>query len=410
MVPPRNISPGSYGWFAAAKYFEFSYCQLKRKIEKPGKIIVLGAGLVGSAIAADLQRSGHEVTAADLEPGALEKLATQHGIVTRTADFTDPATLRELVADQDLVVGAAPGAFGYQLMEQVIRLGKNMVDISFCLEDYLQLDGLAKEKGVTVIADMGVAPGMCNAILGFHDSNMEVESYKCIVGGLPEKRTWPLEYKSSWSPIDCIEEYIRPARLVRNGKVITLPALSETALVEFDEVGTLEEWNSDGLRSLLQTMPHIPDMVEKTLRYPGTINYVKALRELGYFSYEAIEVKGEMIRPIDLTAKLLFPLWKLDDGEGEFTVMRVTITGNEDGRQVTYRYDLYDRYDESTGTLSMARTTGYTCAGTADLLLRDRIAARGVLAPEIIGSNEDNFQFLLEYLAERSVEYKVSKY
>jgi len=375
----------------------------------PRKIIVLGAGLVGSTIAADLHLSGYDVISADMDPAALKKAESVNGIQTRKADFTQPDVLRELVEDRDLVVGAAPGALGFQLMEQVIRLGKNMVDISFCPEDYLQLDALAKENGVTVVADMGVAPGMCNAILGFHDQQMEVESYKCIVGGLPEKRTWPLEYKSSWSPIDCIEEYTRPARLVRNGKVITLPALSEAALVEFDEVGTLEEWNSDGLRSLLVTMPHIPDMVEKTLRYPGTINYVKALRELGYFSYEKIEVKGELIRPIDLTARLLFPLWKLDEGEAEFTVMRVTIAGREAGRPVTYHYDLYDRYDESTDTLSMSRTTGYTCAGTADLLLKNRITSRGVLAPEMIGRNEADFRSLMDYLAARGVMYKVSR-
>jgi saccharopine dehydrogenase-like NADP-dependent oxidoreductase len=376
----------------------------------PGRIIVLGAGLVGSAIAVDLHQAGYDVLSADLDPSALKQLEARGMISTRTADFMRPEVLRELVLGADLVIGAAPGALGFQLMEQVIRLGKDMVDISFCPEDYLQLDGLAKEKGVTVVADMGVAPGMCNAILGYHDGQMEVESYTCIVGGLPVKRTWPFEYKSSWSPIDCIEEYVRPARLVRNGKIITLPALSEAALVEFDEVGTLEEWNSDGLRSLLQTMSHIPDMVEKTLRYPGTINYVKALRELGYFSYEEIEVKGKMIRPIDLTAKLLFPLWKLGEGEKEFTVMRVTITGKEAGRHVTYRYDLFDKYDDLSGTLSMSRTTGFTCAGTADLLLKNRITGKGVLAPEMIGANKENFHDLLAYLAARGVIYKVNSY
>lgn len=375
----------------------------------PGKIIVLGAGLVGSAIAADLKRSGNDVCSADLDQDALKQLASRVGINTRQADFMDPVMLRELVKGMDLVVGAAPGALGYRLMEQVIMLGKNMVDISFCPEDYLQLDKLANEHGVTVVADMGVAPGMCNAILGYHDQQMDVESYKCIVGGLPEKRSWPLEYKSSWSPIDCIEEYTRPARLVRNGRIITLPALSDAELVEFGEVGTLEEWNSDGLRSLLQTMPHIPDMVEKTLRYPGTIDYVKALRELGYFSYEQIEVKGNLIRPIDLTAKLLFPLWKLEKGEKEFTIMRVTVTGKEQGRQVVYRYDLYDRYDAGTDTLSMSRTTGYTCAGTAELLLGGRIEKKGVLAPEMVGSNGENFRYLIDYLSARDVVYRVTK-
>lgn len=375
----------------------------------PGKIIVLGAGLVGSAIAADLKRSGHDVLTADLEEDALKRLETRHGITTRQADFMDAATLRDLVKGRDLVVGAAPGALGYRLMEQVIRLGKNMVDISFCPEDYLQLDAIARATGVTVVADMGVAPGMCNVILGYHDQQMEVESYKCIVGGLPEKRSWPLEYKSSWSPIDCIEEYTRPARLVRNGKIISLPALSDAELVEFAEVGTLEEWNSDGLRSLLHTMPHIPDMVEKTLRYPGTINYVKALRELGYFSYDKIDVKGQMVRPIDLTAKLLFPLWKLDKGEREFTIMRVIITGKERGKPVAYQYNLFDRYDGETDTLSMSRTTGYTCAGTAELLLDGRIERKGVLAPEMVGGNANHFRYLLDYLSERKVVYRINR-
>ena len=373
------------------------------------KIIVLGAGLVGSAIAADLKRAGYEVISVDLDEKALKRCSELFGIETRCADFMNTEVLEKLVRDQHLVVGAAPGALGYRLMELVIRLGKNMVDISFCPEDFLQLDQLAKQQQVTVVADMGVAPGMCNGILGYHDSSMQVESYKCIVGGLPDQRTWPLEYKSSWSPIDCIEEYTRPARLVRNGKQITLPALSDAELVEFEEVGTLEEWNSDGLRSLLQTMPHVPDMVEKTLRYPGTIKYIKALRELGFFSTEEVVVNGQRIKPLDVTAKLLFPLWKLKEGEGEFTIMRVTISGIENGSDVTYQYDLYDRYDQATDTLSMSRTTGYTCAGVADMLMKGMISQTGVMAPEMVGREEKNFRYLLHYLAERDVIYRVTK-
>lgn len=372
------------------------------------KIIVLGAGLVGSAIASDLSKNGYGVTSADLDREALGRLKGTPGIETVCTDFTDPKILSSLLDGKDLVIGAAPGALGYRLMKQVIGEGKHMVDISFCPEEYLDLDALAREQGVTVVADMGVAPGMCNAILGYHDRQMRVKSYKCIVGGLPERRTWPLEYKSSWSPIDCIEEYTRPARLVQQGKVVTRPALSDAALVEFEEVGTLEEWNSDGLRSLLTTMPHIPDMVEKTLRYPGTIKYISALRELGYFSYDEIEVEGKKIRPIDLTARLLFPLWKLEKGEAEFTIMRVTICGEQQGRERTVQYDLFDRYDPQSDTLSMARTTGYTCAGVAGMLLKGMITERGVLAPEMVGRQERNFEYLLQYLRDRKVDYRVT--
>jgi saccharopine dehydrogenase-like NADP-dependent oxidoreductase len=373
------------------------------------RIIVLGAGLVGNAMAIDLKKSGNDVCSVDMNRGALEVLSDQYGIETIEADFSEPAVLARVTTDADLVVGAAPGALGYGVMEQVIANGKDMVDISFCPEDYLELDALARKNNVTVVADMGVAPGMCNAILGYHDAAMEVASYKCIVGGLPVKREWPLEYKSSWSPIDCIEEYIRPARFIQGGRLVTKPALSDAELVDIEGIGTLEEWNSDGLRSLLKTMPHIPDMVEKTLRYPGTINYIRALRDLGYFSYEEVEVDGKMIRPIDLSARLLFPLWHLEKGEKEYTVMRVTIEGAEKGVRKRYTYDLYDEYDPVTNTLSMARTTGYACTGVAGLLLSGRITEKGVLPPERIGAHRVAFEYLLHFLRERDIVYTVSE-
>jgi len=369
------------------------------------KITVLGAGLIGRAIAIDLKKSGNEVTAVDLNPDSLRSLKQEFNISAEVADFTDPGTLKSLVKDADIVVGAAPGAIGYGMMENVIEAGKNMVDISFCPEDFMELDSRAKEKGVTVVADMGVAPGICNTILGYHNARMEVSSYKCIVGGLPGKREWPLEYKSSWSPADCIEEYIRPARFRENGREVVKPAMSDAELVEFDRIGTLEEWNSDGLRSLLKTMPHIHDMVEKTLRYPGTIEYLKVLRELGYFSNEEVEVNGKKVRPVDLTAKLLFPRWKLKKGEKEFTVMRIHIEGKERGEDKAYRYELYDEYDPLTDTLSMSRTTGYSCTGAIGLILNGMLSEKGVLPPEMVGVREENFRYLMHHLRERGVEF-----
>lgn len=371
------------------------------------KIVVLGAGLVGKAIALDLAGQGFEVTSVDRDQGILADLEGK-GVSTLKADFADPQ-LFELLENFDLVLGAAPGAFGYRIMEQVIRAGKNMVDISFCPEDFMELDSRARERGLTIVPDMGVAPGMCNAILGYHSERMEVASYHCMVGGLPFERPWPLEYKSSWSPMDCIEEYTRPARFRRGGENIVMPALSELEAVEFDGIGTLEAWNSDGLRSLLDSFPHIPEMVEKTLRYPGTVKYLEVLRELGYFSTEEVEVKGQMIRPVDLTASLLFPLFKLEKGEGEFTVMRVSIEGREEGENVRYTYDLYDAYDAETDTLSMARTTGYTCTGVAAMILEGKLSDRGVVPPEKAASTEEQFSYLLKHLNDRGVTYQVTR-
>jgi len=382
-------------------------------VEESGKhIVVLGAGLVGKAMAIDLRHSGHRITAVDRNEEVLEELQRLHGVRPVRGDFTD-ARLEEWIRGADLVIGATPGDFGYSVMERVIRAGKNMVDISFCPENYLELDPLARENGVTVVADMGVAPGMCNAILGYHQGRMNVESYSCLVGGLPFSREWPLEYKSSWSPMDCIEEYVRPARFRVEGEEVIRPALSDVEPVEFDRVGTLEAWNSDGLRSLLDSFPDIPNMVEKTLRYPGTVEYLRVLRELGYFSKDPVEVEGLPVRPLDVTAALLFPRFRLADGEGEFTVMRVIIEGTEerDGATRTlrkrYQYDLFDTYNRSTDTTSMARTTGYACTGVAGLLLEGAFRQRGVIPPERVAVEEEHFQALLDHLQKRGVTYRL---
>lgn len=367
------------------------------------KILVLGSGRVGTAIACDLHDSGHEVVVIDLSPHEPEKLL-KRSIRFIEGDFHNEHLLKREVKKVDLVVGASPGEFGYELMKKVIRLEKNMADISFCPENALELDSLAKDNNVTVLTDIGVAPGLCNLMLGYHDKTMKVESYKCMVGGLPLHREWPLEYKASWSPRDVIEEYTRPARLVENGKLITSPALSDLEKVTLSPVGELEAWNSDGLRTLIETMAHIPNMVEKTLRYPGTTKYLQALSKLGYFSDGTIRVNGLEIKPVDLSASLLMKHWELRPGEREFTIMKVEIAGIENNQPAKHSYQVYDEYDEKTQTSSMARTTGYTCSAGVNLLLQEKIQTKGVLPPERVGGEEGCFEFVVEYLRERGVE------
>ena len=371
------------------------------------KIIVLGAGLVGSVIAIDLSLN-HNVTSADVDSKSFEKFKNHPEIKTIQADLSNSETIQTIIKDFDLVVGAVPGFMGYETMKAVIEAGKNMVDISFMPEDFLQLDGLAKKHKVSVVADCGVAPGMGNIILGHHNEHMHVKKYECLVGGLPVTREWPYEYKAVFSPIDVIEEYTRPARYIQNYEMVTKEALSDPELIHFDGVGTLESWNSDGLRSLMQTMKNIPDMIEKTLRYPGCIEYLRVLRESGFFSYDEIEVNGIKIRPIDVTSKLLFPKWELKDGEEDYTIMRIVIEGIENGEIKKYIYNLLDRFDRQTKTISMARTTGYTCTAVANLMLDKGFNKIGVIAPEIIGAGSGNLNYILKYLEERKVIYNIS--
>jgi len=369
------------------------------------KVVVLGTGLAGNAIAIDLAKKYH-TTAVDISTKSFAKLQ-EHNVQTILEDLSDQYEMARLIKEYDLVIGALPGQMGYKTLKTVIGAGKNMVDISFMPEDFMTLDKLAKKNNVTAVVDCGVAPGMSNLILGYHNARMKVESYICYGGGLPHKREWPFEYKVVFSPIDVIQEYTRPARYVESGKLVIKDALSDIEHVDFEQIGTLEAWNSDGLRSLLITMK-IPNMIEKTLRYPGTTQNIKVLRDTGFFSKEEIVVRGIKIKPIDVTSKILFPKWQMEPGEGDFTVLKIIISGTEDGKQKEYIYELYDSFDTETNTLSMARTTGYTCTAVADLILQEKYNDPGISPPEYLGAKEGNFEAVMEYLKGRGVNYTVS--
>ncbi len=370
-------------------------------------VLVLGAGMVGRAIAVDLQNQ-FDVKVADISEDNLRLLSEEHGMAVQRADLRDAASLRSLLADCDLVVGAVPGFMGYQTLKTVIESGRNVVDISFFPEDSLQLDELAKAKGVVAVCDMGVAPGMCNVILGYHHQRMQVDSYLCLVGGLPRERTWPWEYKAPFSPCDVIEEYVRPARFKENGVLVTRPALSDPELIEFPGIGTLEAWNSDGMRSLLNTMADVPSMKEKTMRYPGHIEKVRILRESGFFSRQPIDFDGFSLSPLQMTERILFrdDNWKLGRQQEEFTVMRVMVTGMERGETKRYVYDLLDVYDSVTRTSSMARTTGYACTAALRQLADGRYRRVGLSPAEYLGEDEACFRSMLAYMQERKVLYR----
>ena len=370
-------------------------------------IIVLGAGMVGSAMAIDLAKR-HKVTLTDVNLHTLEKVKQKHkNINFLLLDVTNKEALKSMIKDFDLVICAVPGFLGYETLKAIIKAEKNVIDISFFPENSLELDALAKEKNVTAIVDCGVAPGMDNIILGYYNEKMKLTDFECLVGGLPKIKKWPFCYKAPFSPVDVIEEYTRPARYVENSKVITREALTDCEYLEFENIGTLESFNSDGLRSIIYTMPHIPNMKEKTLRYPGHVEYIKVLKESGFFSEKTIEVNGNKVTPLDFTSKVLFNEWKLGETEEELTVMRVTVKGeNDNGKTEEVIYNLYDEYCPKTKTSSMSRSTGYTATAAANLFLEGLFREKGVFPPELVGKHEVCFNYFLSYLKERGVVYK----
>ena len=365
------------------------------------KITVLGTGLVGQAIVLELA-ADYEITAIDKNTDHLSRIF-KSGIHTVELDVAGEPDLSRWLADQDLVINALPGPIGYESLKKCIRSGIDTVDISFFAENPFDLDELAREHHVTAVIDCGVAPGLCNVILGYHVHDIEVTDYACYVGGLPVNRVAPYEYKAPFSPIDVLEEYTRPARMKIDGKVVTKPALSEPEFLLCDpSIGTLEAFNTDGLRTLLNTVD-VPNMKEKTLRYPGHRHIMHIFAHTGFFSRDEIEIKGQKIRPMDLTFRLLFPLWKLEQGENEFTLMKIEIKGKDGSGDVHYEYMLLDRYDPVSGQSSMARTTGYTCTGIARLILEKGFHRPGIVAPEQIGKHKEHVRFLLSYLAAKNL-------
>jgi saccharopine dehydrogenase-like NADP-dependent oxidoreductase len=369
------------------------------------KVVVLGAGLVGGPIALDLARD-FEVVVADISPDALRKLENVSGIKTVVADLSDPENISRLLKDADYAVNAVPGFLGFKALETAILAGVDVVDIAFMPEDVMALDQFAKEKQVCVISDMGVAPGMSNLLAGYAGHLLDrYDKLEIYVGGLPKVRTWPWEYKAVFSPTDVLEEYTRPARLVRNGKIVIMPALSEPELLEMPVVGTLEAFNSDGLRSLVHTLD-VPEMVEKTMRYKGHAELMRVLSHAGFFNTEEIKVGSQKIRPLDFTSKLLFKQWKLDDGEEDLTVMKIIAQGEIAGKKTIIEWELYDEFNQQTGVHSMARTTGYAATAALRMMSAGLYNHHGVHVPEFIGRYPDCVDFMLNEQAKRGVVYK----
>lgn len=370
------------------------------------KVLILGAGLVGKPMALDLVKDQiYDVAVADISKLQLQNLGDDR-LGKIEADLSNEKELKKVIEDCDTVVNAVPGSLGFRTLKTCITSGKDVIDIAFYPEDPFDVSEMAEANNVRVICDIGVAPGMSNLLTGYAASQLDhVSSVDIFVGGLPKIRTKPWEYKAVFSPTDVIEEYTRPARLIENGKIVTKAPLTEIELLEFEDVGTLEAFNSDGLRSLMFTIK-ADQMREKTLRYPGYAEKIKLLSDNGFFKPDLLEINGQRISPLDMTSKLLFNQWKLKEGEEDLTVMRIIVEGLQNGETVRYQYDLYDEYDPASGIHSMARTTGFTATMAVRLFDSGLFNTVGVSVPEYLGKDQNVVNFMLEGLKKRGVIYK----
>ena len=276
-------------------------------------------------------------------------------------------------------------------------------------EDPLRLNDAAVRAGSTLVPDCGLAPGISNVLVGNSVSTLDkIKSVHIMVGGLPEKPIPPLGYVVTWSPESLIDEYTRKAWIVRKGRTIAVEALSGLQEIEFPCVGKLEAFYTDGLRTLPQTIKHVEDMWEKTLRYPGHAEKVKLLRTLGFFSSTKVNLEGAQIQPRKLTAKILEQ--KLSNKTPkDIVALRTETQGTRDKKRTKQVYTLLDSWDEKRGITAMARTTAYPASIVGQMILNKHLKEKGVVPPERIGMDNKLFKLFSESLKNRGIDIKKEK-
>ncbi len=369
------------------------------------RIIVMGSGLIGRLIVEDLlAEESFRVVAVDGSSGALDRLGEHPRLSRRQADLASTEAVEAIAKEGDLVVGAVPGFLGRGLQRGVLAARRPLVDICFAPENPLDLHDEVQAEGLPFIVDCGLAPGLSNLLVGREAAAMStVDEVLIMVGGLPERRDWPWEYRFVFSPGDVIEEYTRPCRLRIAGREITGTALSEVEPVDFPGVGTLEAFLTDGLRTLMDTIP-APTMREKTLRYPGHAERMRALRDTGFFDTKPMDLEGCRVSPRALTEQLFRRAMTLAQGDRELTVLRVQVSGTMAGGEAgRVTWDLLDRTD-GRGRTSMARTTGFPAALAVRLVASGVWRQPGVCPPETLGADSGACEALLAGLARRGID------
>lgn len=355
------------------------------------RMLVLGAGLQGSACAFDLlnEPAVREVTIADMRVGVLPAFLQQRAdarLVPVALDVRDENAVRAAFARCDAVLSAIPYYFNAPLARLAVESGVHFADLggnTEIVQEQKQLHEAARAKGISVIPDTGLAPGMVNVIAqhGIEQFDM-VESVKLFVGGLPQIPEPPLGYQIAYSIEGMVDYYTTPSLVVRDGQPARVSALSEIEPVTFaDDVGTLEAFHTAGGLSTMvyRYAGKIPVMEYKTLRYPGHAAIMRAIRDLGLLDTTPVDVKGTTVNPRDVFVRVAGE--KLRKGKPDLVALRVVVTGTSNGRRTTRAWEVVDRYDAAHGISAMMRTTGYTLSITGQLQAGGAIEA-GVHTPD----------------------------
>jgi lysine 6-dehydrogenase len=377
------------------------------------KMLVLGAGYQGSACAYDLLQNPEvtEVRLADLHTEHLaEFLAPYSGrrLIFTPLDVRNTEAVTALMRESDAVMSAIPYYFNFELAQRAVEAGIHFSDLGGNTEIVFKQKGLdleAKNKGITVIPDCGLAPGMVNILAEHAISQLDkVEMVRIFVGGLPQHPEPPLNYQIVYSLEGVLDYYTTLSWVLRDGKRTQVKALSEIETVAFDgSVGELEGFHTAGGLSTMafRYEGKIPNMEYKTLRYPGHARIMEAIRELGLLELNPVDVKGVKVVPRDLVVAAIGPRLTKPNGK-DLVALRVYAEGSKAGKPKKVGWEMVDFYDEKHDISAMERSTGYSLSITGQMQVRGEIGKAGVFTPDEAIPAE---KYISE-LAKRGVEIK----
>ncbi|HEY8166882.1 MAG TPA: saccharopine dehydrogenase C-terminal domain-containing protein [Gemmatimonadaceae bacterium] len=356
-------------------------------------MLVLGAGLQGSACAYDLLQNPEvtEVRLGDIHTGNLPDFLGPYSgkrLIPTPLDVRDRSAVGALMREADAVMSAIPYYFNLDLATHAAKEGVHFCDLGGNTEivfEQKKLDAEAKAKGVSIIPDCGLAPGMVNILaeLGIRQLD-RVDEVRIYVGGLPQDPEPPLNYQIVYSLEGVLDYYTTLSWIIRDGKRTQVKALSEREAVIFDEpLGELEAFHTAGGLSTMafRYEGKIPSMEYKTLRYPGHAAIMEAIRDMGLLDQDPVEVKGVRVAPRDLALTVMAPRLTKKDGR-DIVALRVTVRGTRKGKPTKLGWELVDRYDEEHGISAMMRTTGYSLSIIGQMQARGDVTLKGVRTPD----------------------------
>ncbi|WP_297027524.1 saccharopine dehydrogenase family protein [Thermoplasma sp.] len=367
---------------------------------------IVGAGNIGRGIAQNLIENGHEVEIMDKSHDSLDRIRDMMPKV-RTIEFDvmDRSSYRKL-DNYDVVISALPGSVGMQFLRNAAKTGKKIIDVSYTEEDPVELDSIAENSGTVIVPDMGFAPGLTNAIAGYFTADLEsIENVKIYVGGVPEKPLPPLDYTITWSVEGLIDEYTRPARIVRNGKQIQVEALSGIERISIGDYGEMEAFYTDGLRSLARNIRCSGDMFEKTIRYPGHAEKIAVIRDMGYF--DRTKISGCNLTMFEISEQLFMKrLYRPEIHD--VVLMRVMVSGKKLGNPVKRSAEMEVHYDTARSRTAMDITTSLPASITAEFLSGQVNVPSGILFPEELGRDRNYFEQLTDSLRRKGVNLQIT--